>query len=202
MPLDVIRTDEELELALARLDELGGVREGEPGWDERTRLIELIAAYEDATVRVPPSDPVDVILFFMEQNDLQQKDLVAYLGSPSKVSEVLARKRSLSKEMIRKLHEGLGIPLGPLLGIEAEVPPGRVRVEWVLPEPVVNLVVEAAAREGISEEDWLASLVLATCTEPAPWNRSGTSNLFPGGAIAATNVINLPVVTRPRRQVA
>ena len=97
--------------ALAQLEALRGVRRGGA---KSKRLIELIAACEATITKVPPSDPVDVILFFMEQNDLQQKDLVAYIGSPIKVAEVLARKRSLTKEMIRKLHKGLGIPLSTL----------------------------------------------------------------------------------------
>jgi len=56
------------------------------------------------------------IRFRMEQQGLTQNDLIPYMGSKSKVSEVLSGKRSLSKEMIRKLHRGLSIPLESLMG--------------------------------------------------------------------------------------
>lgn len=52
-----------------------------------------------------------MIEFYMDQNDLRQRDMVEYLGSPSRVSEILNRKRKLTLKMMRKLHEGLGIPL-------------------------------------------------------------------------------------------
>ncbi len=64
-------------------------------------------------------DPVDAILFVMDERGLSRRDLEEYLGSRSRVSEVLARKRGLSIRMIRALHEGLGIPL------EVLVQPGR-----------------------------------------------------------------------------
>ena len=57
-----------------------------------------------------------MILFRMEQNGLTAKDMQQYLGSPSKVSEVLSGKRPLSLTMMRKLHKGLGIPADILLG--------------------------------------------------------------------------------------
>jgi HTH-type transcriptional regulator/antitoxin HigA len=52
----------------------------------------------------------------MEQQNLKQKDLTPYLGSQSRVSEILNGKRKLSKSMILNLHTGLGIPLEVLLG--------------------------------------------------------------------------------------
>jgi HTH-type transcriptional regulator / antitoxin HigA len=61
------------------------------------------------------SDPVEAIRYFMESRGLSRKDLEPYLGSRAKVSEVLNRKRALSIEMIRRLHEGLGIPAEVLI---------------------------------------------------------------------------------------
>jgi HTH-type transcriptional regulator/antitoxin HigA len=61
-------------------------------------------------------DPVEAITFRMEQMGLTRKDLERYIGSRSKVSEVLSGKRRLSLTMIRALHEGLGIPAEVLLG--------------------------------------------------------------------------------------
>lgn len=65
----------------------------------------------------PPEKPsaIDAILFEMDQQGLTRKDMVEYLGAPSKVSEVLSGKRGLSQTMIRKLHSGLGIPLDILI---------------------------------------------------------------------------------------
>lgn len=82
-------------------------------------------AYERA--RIPPvvPDAIDAIEFRMDQQGLAQKDLVPFIGSLSKVSEVLARKRPLSLPMIRRLHDGLGIPADVLIGspepVEANV---------------------------------------------------------------------------------
>ena len=66
---------------------------------------------------IVPPDPVDAILFRMEQQGLTRKDLEPILGSRSRVSEVLNRKRTLSLEMIRNLHKRLNIPLESLVGI-------------------------------------------------------------------------------------
>jgi len=89
-----------------------------PGSPEEERLeifTLLIEAYEQAHYPIDLPDPIEAIKFRMEQQDLLQKDLVPYLGSQSRVSEVLNRKRPLSLSMIRALHEGLGIPAEVLL---------------------------------------------------------------------------------------
>src|SRR5690606_13810299 len=75
----------------------------------------LVEQYEKEHYPIDLPDPIDAILFRMEQTGLTRKDLMAYLGSSSKVSEVVTRKRPLSLQMIRKLHEGLGIPADILL---------------------------------------------------------------------------------------
>ena len=59
---------------------------------------------------LPPPDPIDAILHYMESQNLTRRDLELYLGSRARVSEILNRKRPLSLTMIRKLHSGLGIP--------------------------------------------------------------------------------------------
>jgi len=76
----------------------------------------VIESYERS--KVPPviPDSIEAILFRMDQQQLGKKDLVPYIGSISKVSEVLARKRPLSLSMIRKLHTGLDIPAEVLIG--------------------------------------------------------------------------------------
>lgn len=78
--------------------------------DEFDLLSLLIKHYEDNHLPKFKSDPIRQIKFAMEQKGLTNKDMTAYLGSLSKVSEVLNYKKPLSLSMIRKLHKGLGIP--------------------------------------------------------------------------------------------
>jgi HTH-type transcriptional regulator/antitoxin HigA len=83
----------------------------------KLRLLTLyIMDYEkDLEINNLPPNPTEAIKFRMEQQGLRQKDLIPYIGSSSKVSEVLSGKRPLSLKMIRALHEGLGIPLNVLI---------------------------------------------------------------------------------------
>ncbi|MES2356575.1 MAG: transcriptional regulator [Pseudomonadota bacterium] len=80
----------------------------------------VIESYERTRVQPVSSDPIDAILFRMDQQQLSKKDLVPYIGSMSKVSEVLSRKRPLSLSMIRNLHKKLGIPAEVLIGPDEE----------------------------------------------------------------------------------
>ncbi|MFW5777314.1 MAG: helix-turn-helix domain-containing protein [Spirochaetota bacterium] len=108
----VIKTKAEHEWALARIAELmdADPAEDAPEADELELLAVLVDRYEEDHYPVDPPDPVDAIEFRMEQMGLRNKDLVPYIGSASRVSEVLNRKRDLSLAMIRKLSDGLGIP--------------------------------------------------------------------------------------------
>lgn len=116
--IHVIKNQSEYEEALRWVSELMS-EDLVPGSDEERQfdlLSLVIGNYEAATIRTMPVDPVEAILFRMEQQNLKRKDLVRYIGSASKVSEVLAGKRALSLSMIRRLHDGLGIPLESLIG--------------------------------------------------------------------------------------
>lgn len=106
----LIKTEAEYEAALARVDELMDAQPGSPDEDELELFALLVEQFEREHFPIAPPDPVEAILFRMEQEGLTRKDLTAYIGSPSKVSEVLNRKRPLSLTMIRALHKGLGIP--------------------------------------------------------------------------------------------
>jgi HTH-type transcriptional regulator/antitoxin HigA len=114
----VIKNRSEYDAALAEISRLMD-RDPAPGTPEAERL-ELLSVlardYESRTLPRVTVDPVDAIQFRMEQQGLRQKDLVPFIGSKSKVSEVLGRKRPLTLAMIRALHEGLGIPAEALLG--------------------------------------------------------------------------------------
>ena len=106
----VIKTEAEYEAALARVAELMDAQPGSPDEQDLELFALLVEQYEQEHFPIAPPDPVEAILFRMEQEGLTRKDLAAYIGSPSKVSEVLNRKRPLSLSMIRALHKGLGIP--------------------------------------------------------------------------------------------
>ncbi len=122
--IKIIKNEKEYEEALGQaetlvsLDPMPGTKEG----DELELLTLLIEKYEDDHYPVDLPDPISAIKFRMEQQGLVQKDLKPFLGSPSKISEVLNGKRPLTLNMIRKLHHGLGIPSDVLLQDKGEVP--------------------------------------------------------------------------------
>ena len=124
----VIKTEKENDAALARIEELMEQESTPDAADELELLATLVELYEEKAYPSPFLDPVDALRFRMEQQDLKQKDLVPFIGSKSKVSEVLSRKRTLSLGMIRRLHEGLGLPLEALLG-QSEAALGMVAEE-------------------------------------------------------------------------
>jgi HTH-type transcriptional regulator/antitoxin HigA len=110
-----IRTDTDYEQALEQLDAIFDAEEGSQEADLRDVLVVLIEDYENEHYAVDLPDPVEALKFRMEQQGLTQKDLVPLIGSRSKVSEVLSRKRRFSLSMIRALHQELGIPAEVLL---------------------------------------------------------------------------------------
>jgi len=113
----VIHTDAEHREALAALDRLLELDPdpGTPDADELELLALTVESYEKERFPIASPDPVEAIRFRMDQAGLAQRDLIPYIGSKSKVSEVLSGKRSLSLRMIQGLHEGLGIPLEVLV---------------------------------------------------------------------------------------
>ena len=78
-------------------------------------VLEGVADWEKGRYPILAPTAIEAIRFRMEQQGLKQKNLIPYIGSKGHVSEVLAGKRPLTVAMIRRLHEGLGIPLGPLV---------------------------------------------------------------------------------------
>lgn len=83
---------------------------GTPDGDRLDVLTTLIQAYEAKRHPIDPPDPIEAIRFRMEQAGLTVKDLEPMIGKSNRVYEVLGRRRRLTLEMIRRLHEGLGIP--------------------------------------------------------------------------------------------
>ena len=83
--------------------------------DELDLLCTLVESYEMAHYPIAPPDPIDAILFRMEQMGMTKTDMAKYLGSQSRVSEVLGRKRKLTLKMVKSLYKGLKIPAEILL---------------------------------------------------------------------------------------
>ena len=92
------------------LSSYGGGIDDTPEGDELDVLLVLVEHYENKHHPMPPSDPVDAILFLMDQMNLTRKDLEVFLGARSRVSDVLNRRRSLTINQVVKLHKGLHIP--------------------------------------------------------------------------------------------
>lgn len=107
----VIKTPQEHEVAISRLSALMDkeIRPNSAEEAELELLSVVIEAYEREQSQPISLDPIEVILFYMDQRGLKKSDMEQYFGSISKVYDVLSRKRPLSLAMIRKLHQGLGI---------------------------------------------------------------------------------------------
>jgi HTH-type transcriptional regulator / antitoxin HigA len=104
-----IRSEADYEGALAEMERLWGARSGTPDGDRLDVLATLIDAYESEHHPIDPPDPIEAIKFRMEQQGLTRKDLEGILGTRTRIAEVLNRRRGLSINMIRRLHEKLGI---------------------------------------------------------------------------------------------
>ena len=128
----VIKTHEEYQTALAEIEPLIDL-DPEPETSEADRLellSLLIRDYEDREFPIDPPDPIEAIRFRMEQQGLRQRDLVAFIGSRSKVSEVLSRKRPLSLSMVRALSVGLEIPIEILARESEPGPTDEESIDW------------------------------------------------------------------------
>lgn len=117
MEIKVIKTENDYKEALSYIESLidAGIEDNSPEEAKLEVLVTLVQDYESKMFPEDIPDPIDALEFVMEQRNLSQEDLVPYIGSRSKVSEILTRKRPLSLNMIRALHNGLGIPAKVLL---------------------------------------------------------------------------------------
>lgn len=157
---------------------------GSPDRDRLDVLLVLVADYETREVPPPKVDPVDAILFRMDQLGIKPRDLEPYLGGRSRVSEVLGRKRPLSIAMIRALHEGLGIPAEALINTAAppEDDPESDEIPWE----------RFPIREMIAR-DWLRAERANT------WTRETARDLLqPFFAHAGTQLAAAPLYRRSR----
>ena len=114
MHIKPIRNEQDYTATLRRIESLMSAKPNTPQMDELEVLTTLVEAYEEQHYRIDAPDPIEAIKFRMEQEGLKQKDLAAIVGSKSRVSEILNKKRKLTIEMIRKLHKHLHIPIESL----------------------------------------------------------------------------------------
>lgn len=115
MNLRPIRTEDDYDAALAEIERLFDAVPDTPDGDRLDILTLLVETYEERHHPIPPPDPVAALEYYMESRGLTRRELEPYLGSRARVAEILNRKRSLTIEMIRRLHQGLGIPAEVLI---------------------------------------------------------------------------------------
>jgi HTH-type transcriptional regulator/antitoxin HigA len=102
-------------MSIKRIEELWGAKRDTPEGDELDLLCTLVESYEMKHYPIAPPDPIDAIKFRMEQMGMTNADMVKYLGSQSRVSEILNGKRKLTLKMVKSLYKGLNIPAEILL---------------------------------------------------------------------------------------
>ena len=115
MQIKPIRTKADHRAALKEIEALMSAKPGTPEGERLDVLVTLTEAWEKKHFPMELPDPVEAIKFRMEQAGLAPKDLVPMIGQINRVYEVLNRKRPLTLQMIRRLHEGLGIPAEALI---------------------------------------------------------------------------------------
>jgi HTH-type transcriptional regulator / antitoxin HigA len=180
MKTKVISSAEEHIASLEELNRLIALNPsaGSPSFDKLHLLATLISNYENQRFSFDLPDPIEAIKFRMEEQGLKQIDLIPYIGSKSKVSEVLSGKRSLTLPMIRSLHEGLGISAEVLLQEQKRTPTNR---ELNFTQfPVKELVKRGWIKESVKSyekavEHFLAPL-LAEYSQPILWRRKRDSS--------------------------
>lgn len=115
MDIKAIKTEEDYNQALKRLEEIFHAPINSKEGDEAEILSILIEKYEDEYYPIEAPDPIEAIKFRMEQMGMSKKELAQILGYSSRVSEIFNRKRKLTLRMIRNLHEKLNIPYESLI---------------------------------------------------------------------------------------
>jgi len=115
MDIKVLKTEEDYNQALKRLDEIFHAPIDSKEGDEAELLSILIEKYEDENYPIEAPDPIEAIKFRMEQMGMTKKELAEIIGYKSRVSEIFSRKRKLTLKMIRNLHDQLKIPYESLI---------------------------------------------------------------------------------------
>ena len=111
----LIKSEEEYNSVLFRIEELMDVEPGTPEGDELELLFLLAENYELKNFPITNPEPLEVLKFYIEQRGLKQKDLVGIIGDKTLVSKVLKGERDLNLRMIKSLHDKMNIPYALLL---------------------------------------------------------------------------------------
>ena len=115
MQVEVIKNKKQYEKALQRFEEIFFAKSNTKDGGEAQLLALVIKDYEEKHYKIESPDPVEAIKYRMEQMNISKKELGEILGYTSRVSEILSRKRKLTLEMVRNLHDKLNIPLESLV---------------------------------------------------------------------------------------
>ena len=115
MTLRTLKTEEDYKEALAEIDNVFDAEANTPEADRLDILALLVESYEGKHYPIPAPDPVAALEYYMDSRGLTRRDSEPYLGSRARVAGVLNRKRGLSIDMIRRLHQGLVIPADSLI---------------------------------------------------------------------------------------
>ncbi len=115
MEIKPIKTEKDYNMSIKRIEELWRAKRDTPEGDELDLICTLVESYEMKHYPIAPPDPIDAIKFRMEQMGMTKADMVKYLGSQSRVSEILNGKRKLTLKMVKSLYKGLKIPAEILL---------------------------------------------------------------------------------------
>lgn len=117
MDIAPIKSQRDYRRVLKEIEGLMSARRNTPEGDRLDVLVTLVEAWERKHYPLDLPDPVEAIKYHMEQNGLRPRDLIPFIGSRNRVHEVLNRRRELTLNMIRRLHEGLGIPAESLIRV-------------------------------------------------------------------------------------
>jgi HTH-type transcriptional regulator/antitoxin HigA len=115
MTIKPIKTEKHYQESIKRLEVIFDAKKGTPEGDELEILSILIDKYENEKFPIGFPDPIEAIKFRMEQMGYNQTDLAKVVGLKSRASEILNKKRKLTLEMIRQLHDSLKIPTEVLI---------------------------------------------------------------------------------------
>jgi HTH-type transcriptional regulator/antitoxin HigA len=194
----IIKTDEQYRRFLSEVERLAA-EDPDPESQAGTRLellAKLVEEYEKTRFPFEKPDPIDAILFRMEQRGLRQKDIAELLGGKNRASEVLARKRPLTLSMIRSLYEQLEIPAGLLIR-EPESPYGPSASDVDLSAvPTREILQRRWVNSATDLKDWIRG-ALAPIGSPAYLKHTLTV-----GATASTNRTKIWLWLARAREVA
>ena len=115
MEIEPIKNQRDYRRTLKAIESLMTAKRNTPEGDRLDILVTLVEAWEQKHYPLDLPDPVEAIKFHMDQKGLDPRDLIPFIGSRNRVHEVLNRRRPLTLKMIRRLHEGLGIPAESLI---------------------------------------------------------------------------------------